>query len=296
MATLSTDIGFEPKVFADHVDAYFRQKLMWGAVALLDNTLQAEPGETVNFPFFNKIGAAEEPGEQNQLTVDKLGDDAFSVTVKEVGKAVGFKDKALRVSAARRAEIFNEAERQIARVHAEKVDNDLVALLEDSDNFSQGFTATAAAHTLDIRRLNASRISTFGDRHDEAAAVYLHSRQYLDLMNDSTAGFLNADATDPMFGLPGFMGRLLGMAVFVSDLCPQADDIDNATAFHGYIMKQNPYGIAIAESPMVETDRDILSRENVVTATQWYGVVGIHKKVSDDDLRVTRFTTTVSAV
>jgi N4-gp56 family major capsid protein len=295
-ATLSTDLGFEPKVFADHVQAYFRQKLMWGAAALVDETLTAQPGQTVHFPYFKKIGDAEEPAETNQLQVDKLIDDAFTCTVKEVGKAVGFTMRSFRASAARREEILAEAERQMARVHAEKVDKDLVALLANSANYTQGYTATAAANTLNIRSLNSARIGAFGDKHDEAAVVIMHSRQFLDMMNDSTAGFLKADANDPLWQTPGFQGRILGMAVLVSDLCPQVTDIDGADAFAGYIMKSNPYGICVAERPEVESDKDILSREIVVTATQYYGVVGLHKKVSNDDVRVARFTTTVSSL
>lgn len=295
MSTLSTDLGFEPKVFADHIQAYFRQKLMWGSVAMIDETLTSEPGQTVHFPFFNKIGAAEEPLETNQLAVDKLTDSAFTCTVKEVGKAVGFTMRSFRASAARRDQILSEAEKQMARVHAEKVDNDLVALLANAANYDQGFTGTAAADLLSVRNLNKARISVFGDRHDEAAVVFMHSRQFLDMMNDSTAGFLKADANDPLWRTPGFQGRILGMAVMVSDLCPQEADIDGLDAYSGYVMKMNPYGICVAERPEVESDKDILSREIVLTATQYYGTVGIHKKVSDDDLRVARFTTPVSA-
>ena len=296
MATLSTDLGFEPKVFADHVQAYFRQKLMWGSMALVDETLVAQPGQTVHFPFFTKIGDAEEPLETNQLVVDKLTDDAFTCTVKEVGKAVGFTMRSFRASAERRERILADAEAQMARVHAEKVDKDIVALLQDASSYTQGYTAAAAGDVLNIRTLNSARIGGLGDRHDEAMAVFMHSRQFLDMMNDSTAGFLKADALDPLYTVPGFQGRILGMAVFVSDLCPAvAGGIDGKDAFHGYVMKASPYGICVAEAPEVESDKDILSREIVITATQYYGVVGIHKKVSADDLRVIRFTTTVSS-
>lgn len=294
-ATTTNDIGFEPKVFADHIQAYFRQKLVWGSMAMVDESLVANPGMTVHFPYFKAIGAAEEPGEQNQLTVDSLEDDAFSCTVKEVGKAVGFKMRSFRKSAARKEEILTEAEKQLARVHAEKVDDDIVTLLQDSNNYTDGFTATSSGQTMTIQRLNTARITGFGDRHSEAAAVFMHSRMFLDMMNDSNAGFLKADANDPLWQTPGFEGRILGMALFVSDECPEvAGGIDSQTAYRGYIMKMNPYGICVAERPEIESDKDILSRELVVTATQYYGVVGIHQKVSADDARVIRFNAPVS--
>ena len=126
MSTLSSDFAFTPKVWQDHIDAFFRRKLVFGAFALQDNTLTAAPGETINFPFFKKIGDAEEPDEDEGVFIDKLEDDSFSATVKEVAKGVGINMKALRKSAARRERIFAEIQRQIGQVHAEKVDRDLV--------------------------------------------------------------------------------------------------------------------------------------------------------------------------
>src|SRR3546814_7674467 len=43
--------------------------------------------------LFKAITDAEEPEEDEALTVDKLSDDSFSATVFEVGKAVGFRSE-----------------------------------------------------------------------------------------------------------------------------------------------------------------------------------------------------------
>src|SRR3990172_9965833 len=113
-ATKSSDFAFVPKVWQDHVQAYFDRKLIVGQFAMRDNTLTAAPGDTVTFPYFKKIGDAEEPDEDSGLTVDKLQDDSFSCTVKEVAKAVGVKRRALRTSATTREKIFGEVQSQIA--------------------------------------------------------------------------------------------------------------------------------------------------------------------------------------
>jgi hypothetical protein len=78
-ATTSSDFNFVPKVWKDHVMAFFRRRLVAGAFALQDDTLKSEPGTVINFPFFKKIGDAEEPAEDQGLQVDKLADDSFSV-------------------------------------------------------------------------------------------------------------------------------------------------------------------------------------------------------------------------
>jgi hypothetical protein len=295
-ATQSGDFAFEPKVWGDHIRAYFDRKLVWGAMASIDDTLKPDvgAGETVNMPFFKKIGDVEEPAEDAGLVVDKLQDDSFSCTVKEVGKAVGIKKKAFKVSAARTERIISEIQSQMGRVHAEKVDKDLIAEQNGAGNYTSGYLATAAANTMNIRTMLRAMIVAFGDKHDDTVAVFMHSLQFLDLMTDTTAGFLNADASDPMNGIDGFKGRLLGKAIIVADTCPSAGTIDGKAAYHAFALKANPYGICVKQDMEVEKDYDILAREWVFTSNEWYGVKSFHAEVSADDKRACRITTTVS--
>ena len=289
-ATVSTDWNFAPKVWQDHIMAYFRQKLVWGSVALVDDTLKNSPGETVNFPYYNAIGAAEEPLETASLTVDNLSDDSFSATVKEVGKAVGAKDKALIVSADRREGIFAEAQRQIGRVIAEKVDLDLRTEAQAPGNFHQGYLATTAAEVCTIKRINQQKITSFGDKHDEAVVVFMHSLHLLSLLNDSDAGFMKADANDPMYNVPGFQGRLLGMAVITVDTVGNNGgvQIGSKDAYEVTICKPNAYGIIMKNDLNPEQDRDILAREWVWTGTMWYGVKAFHAKISPEDRKISK--------
>lgn len=295
MASTGTgDVAFVPKVWSDHINAYFDRKMALGSIALIDKTLESAPGETVHFPYFKAIGDAQEPGEDDGLEVRPLQDDAFSCTVKEIGNAVGWKDKARRKSAANPSGINPnskqeaEAQRQIARTFAEKVDKDIITTINTNGAYAAGYVATTAADTMKVSKLLESKIIAFGDKHDDAICVAMHSLDFLNLMNDSTAGFLKADATDPMFGLPGFQGRLLGMALFVLDTMPRATDIESKKAYYHFIFKANPFGIYMAEDMQPEMDRDILHRENLVTATMWYGVLALHAKVSADDKRIAR--------
>lgn len=294
-ATRAADFVFEPKVWQDHISAYFDRLLVYGAFALRDDTLTREPGETVNFPYFKAIGDAEEPAEDEGLTVDKLSDDSFSATVKEVGKAIGIKKKAFKKSAASVDRIVREGQQQLARVHAEKVDKDLLAEFSSSGNFVAGYTATAAADVMNIRNLNIGKIKGFGDRHKDSVVCFMHSLQFLDLMNDNTAGFLKADANDPMFRVQGFEGRLLGMAIVTVDTVPKVgSQIDSKDAYDAYIHKANAYGIMQKQDMEMDEDRDILQRERVFTADQWYAVKSFHGKINANDLKTVRIRTTVA--
>lgn len=287
-ATQTSDVVFVPKVWNDHIQAYFDRKMALGQLALVDKSLQADgSGETKNFPYFKAIGDAQEPAQDEGLEVEALADDSFSVTVKEIGKAVGWKDKAIKKSAASRERQEAEAQSQIARVLAEKVDKDLITLINSGGNSVAGFVTTLNTNTCSINRLIESKIKAFGDKSDQAVAVAMHSYDFLKLMTDSTAGFTKADANDPFWNAPGFMGRIAGMALFVLDTMPVVvGGIDGKRAYQHFIFKANPFGIYMKQEMLIEMDRDILHRENVVASTMWYGTLSLHAKVASNDYRI----------
>lgn len=275
-ATVAADFVFQPKVWKEHIGAFFRDKLLFGAIAMSDDTLSQEPGTTINFPYFKKVGAAEEPAEAASLTVDNLEDDSFSATVKEVGKAVGVKKKAFKVSAARTERVIQEITSQIARVHAEKVDNDLLAEFSAVGNF---VAPTLTVTGKNVRSINEGKVLAFGDLHTDAMALHINSLDMLSVMNDATAGFLKADAQDPMYEVPGYRGRLLGMAVFETDKVP---------AGTSYVHKMDPYGYILKQDMELESDYDILAREWVFTGNQWYAVKSFHSKIAADDYKTAK--------
>lgn len=296
-ATQSGDLAFSPKVWSDHINAYFDRKMGLGQLAMVDKTLEGQPGETVNFPYFKKIGDAQEPSQTEGLEVEALQDDSFSVTVKEIGKAVGWKKKAKRVSAASEGTQEAEAQTQIATVLAEKVDKDIISTINVVGASVAGYVATTAAETGTVQKLLKSKILGFGDKSDQAIAVAMHSMDFMHIFSDTTAGFLKADANDPLYQAPGFMGRLLGMAIFTLDTMPEvAGGINGKKAWYHFVFKPNPFGIYMAEEMLVEKDRDILHREDIVAATMWYGTLSLHGKVSADDKRIIKgaFTTELS--
>jgi hypothetical protein len=268
--------------------AYFDRKLVWGALAMRVSDLESKPGTTINFPYFKAIGDAEEPSASDALQVDKLQDDSFSCVVKEVGKAVGIRKAALMTSAAQQDRIFSEVQSQIGRVHAEKVDKDLIAEINTSGNYIDGFVSASNSETMTIKRLLQGKIGGFGDKHEDAVAVYMHSQHFLDLMQDSSAGFLQATANDPFQGIGGFQGRLLGMALIVSDTCPRLADIGGKRAYGAFVMKPNAYGIVTKQLPEAEYDYDMLHREHVFSGTQWYGVKAFHAKINALDYKIAR--------
>lgn len=297
-ATVASDFVFEPKVWSDHILAYFDRLLVFGAFALRNDELKQDgKGLTVNFPYFKAISDAVEPSESEVLEVDNMEDDSFSATVFEVAKAVGFTKKSFKKSAATTDSIMKEAQRQLGRVHAEKVDQKLLAEIDSTANHTNGYTATAAAGKMSVTNLLTGKIKAFGDKHKSAVACFMHSLQFLDLMTDSTAGFLKADANDPMYLVEGFEGRILGMAIVVNDNMtknPSGSQIDSKDNYRALIIKENAYGIMMKQDMELDSDKDILARQIIVTSNEWYAVKAFHKKVSNDDKRIASVITTIA--
>jgi hypothetical protein len=264
--------------------AYFDRKLVYGAFALRDDSLTAAPGLTQNFPYFKKVGAAQSPAEDEGLLVDNLTDDSFNVTVSEISKAVGVSKKAFKTSAARTERVIQEIQEQIGRVMAEKVDADLYTAFAASS--TTGYTSASgnSYSTMNIRVLNTGKIKAFGDKHKDAVVVFMHSLQFLDLMTDSTAGFLVANALDPMFMVEGFEGRLAGLAVISVDTVAKntAGQINSKDNYDCYIHKANAYGFMVKQEMELEHDYDILHRQWVFAGDQWYGCKSFDQTIGSD--------------
>lgn len=297
MTTKSSDFVFEPKVWSDHIMAYFDKKLVYGAFALQNDQLKAEgSGLTVNFPYYKAISAAEEPGEDDSLTPDTLSDDSFNATVFEVGKAVAIKKKAFKKSADTVAGIVSEAQQQIARVFAEKVDAKLNTEITNSANYTSGYSASEAGHTMNIRTLLKAKIVAFGDKNEDAEVCFMHSLPYLDLMSDTTSGFLKADALDPLNAIKGYVGRVLNMGLVVVDSCPKnvGGQVGGKDTYLTHFHKVNSYGIMWKQDMEMDEDKDVLARESLYAANQWYAVKSFHGKISADDKKCGALITTIS--
>ncbi len=308
-ATRAANFTFEPRVWSDHSKAYFDRKLVYGMFAVRNDTLKedAGKGDTVNFPFYKSIDRAEEIEEDESLSVDNLTDDSFSATVFEAGKAVGIKKRAFKRSADKVAGIVSEAQEQIGRVMAELVDeklNDEITATssETADplaaasyiNMNVASVATAATDTMNVRTLLRAKIRAFGDKSDDAQICFMHSLQWLDSQIDATAGFLRADANDPLSAIKGFTGRFFGMAIIIVDSVKKVGVVGGKDAYLSHFHKMDSYGIIEKQEMEMDEDKDILARERLYTGNQWYGVRSFHRRISPLDNKTGGLITTVS--
>jgi len=286
------DLAFVPQVANDHINASFSRSLGLATLGAKSDQLKGAPGTVQTFPYWKKMGGMQKPAVNEGLTPDKLVDDKFTFTVQEAGKAASWSDAAIMASGAGtspedvRSKSRQEALRQFGIIAAEQIDQDVVDLISNSANYKVGYTAADANGKLTIGSMLDLKIGAFGDKQSKAVAIAMHSLNFATLMKDSSAGFLKADATQPLYGRPGYEGLFLGQAVFVLDQMPQVNSVGGMKTFAVYTFKAEPFAIAWKKDFMPEEDRDILMRETLIAGTMWYGMTGLHCKIANDDYRI----------
>ena len=316
--TLSTEFTFTNQIASVHTSAYFRKRLVIARFGQIKST-ENIPGKDTTEPYFKKTKPAKAGVENTAVEIDNLVDAEFQMTVDEVVKGLGLTDSAKVRFGAPLPVWEQEAHRQIGRVFAEKLEDDVWTELKKPASFtelsspSKDFSISKVfgvdkgtedpefkLQELNIRALTKLRTRGLGDDGDEAFAVIMHSSHYNSIELDQGAGFLKADARFPLFKLKGFKGYtnlFLGLAFFVNDGVPAGADItvtDSGSAtqkyktFYVYLLKRNSFCITRKKRPTIEYDRDITKRADIMVASQWYGVTGLHKKVSPDDVKIVR--------
>ncbi len=268
--TLKSDM-IVPEVFGDIVTAKFKGKLVIANFALTDTTLVGNPGDTVHFPKWNPIGNAEDLEEDVAMVPEKLTSSDADATVKEVGKAVVISDQALLSSI---GDPLDEAGAQVGKVVARKIDADLIS--EAVTNCPEGRKILSTV-TDEFYEKVADAKSLWGDEAEEIAVLLVHSKMYTALLKDPN--FISADKYPAGVLITGAIGTLYGVPVMITDRVPYDTDTGVATSI---MLEKNALGYITKREPIVETGRDILKRNNLVTTNVHYAV----KLINTDGIAV----------
>ena len=267
-----------PQVFGDIVTAKFKGKLVIANFALTDTTLVGNPGDTVHFPKWNPIGDAEDLQENTAMVPEKLtSGDAFA-TVKEVGKAVSITDQALLCGI---GDPLDEAATQVGKVVARKIDADLIS--EAVSNCPAGRKILSSV-TDEFYKKVADAKSFWGDEAEEIAVLLVHSKMYTALLTD--ANFISADKYPAGVLVTGAIGTIYGVPVIITDRVPyntikDANNVNHDVAT-SIMLQRNALAYITKRAPIVETGRDILLRNTIITTNVHYAV----KLINTDGIAV----------
>lgn len=274
---------FVPEVYADTAEAKFLGAVkVAGSPAVQEKSeLEGGPGAAAQFPYWGALGELDDLTEGDAITPSGMSTANRSATIKEVGKGVEITDKARLVSL---GDPEAEAARQFGVLAARKIDTDLIAAAqavyvnaapgagevldpEVGSDESPLTHATVASGTSDVLSWSylVDAFAKFGDEFDpeDFAGIYINSAQHVQLMKD--ANFLSADKLGQS-GTPiakGQIGSAGGVPVFVTD---------KVAAKKVLIVKKGALGLLYKQRFIVEHDRDILARADVITTTAHYAV------------------------
>jgi N4-gp56 family major capsid protein len=259
--TLSTDL-IQPEVLADILSAEFPNKIRFAPLATVDTTLQGRPGDTITRPEWSRLTDATVLAETDVLVPEKLTQSSDTVTIKEAGKAVEITDKALLTSI---GNPLGEARSQIVGSIASKIDADLYATMAATTlTVVNGTSGTPK----DFKGANAvaavaaafAKFPEMDEPSDMFAGLVLSNQDYMDLVTSDlllTADKAGANAT--LFR--GSVGSFMGVPIIVS----------NRASAGALLIRRGAVVLSYKRNVLVETDRDILARSNVISANVHYG-------------------------
>jgi N4-gp56 family major capsid protein len=259
-----------PEVWGPAVMSVILQKAVLAPLVTNDETLVGQPGDTISFPKFGYIGDAVDLDEGVAIELKKLTMTDSSATIKEAGTGVELTDTALATSLGRPLDM---AVSQLATSIARKIDTDIRAAAESTVGTSPLVVADTA-DVLDWEAVTAG-IALLGDEWEptEMSGLVIHSAQHVSLLNDPNFIGIDKMGNNSVL-LRGQVGSIGQVPVIISD---RATRTGAGTELSPYVYKalmirRNALTLAYKRRPIVERDRDILRRTNVVTTNVHYAV------------------------
>jgi len=259
--TTSADV-FVPEVYADMQQAAFvgAVKVAGSAAVVQDNTLEGNPGDTVTFPKWDAIGELDDLAEGTAMTPVAMGVSSATATIKEAGKAVEITDKANLTGMGSAAQ---EARRQFGILAARKVDADLITAAQ----VAGGYTSTTT--TLNWAAM-VTAIGKFGDEWEPSdfAGLFIRSEQWGEIaqLDQWVDAAKIGGATVLRTGQIGVFG---GVPTFLTNRLASGKSL---------LLKNNSLGLLYKRRPIIEQDRDILKRTDVITTNLHYAVKRLNDK------------------
>ena len=238
-ATKIADL-INPQVLADMISAELPNAITFAPLAVVGTRLEGRAGNTLTLPKFGYIGDASEVAEGDDIPIAKMTTSETEVTIKKAGKGVELTDEAILNGY---GDNVGEAKSQIAN----KIDNDMLASLKTSTLTASGAMTVAGLITAKAK---------FGEKVNQPSVLIVNSTNYVKIASE----IVSLENTDKVL-MDGVVGKVAGMQVAISDKL-------SATEF--FIVATGALGLEYKRRVLVEKDRDIISKTNVITGDVHY--------------------------
>lgn len=242
-ATKIADL-INPQVLADMISAELPNAITFAPLAVVGTRLEGRAGNTLTLPKFGYIGDASEVAEGDDIPISKMTTSETEVTIKKAGKGVELTDEAILNGY---GDNVGEAKSQIVMSLANKIDNDMLASLKTSTLTASGAMTVAGLITAKAK---------FGEKVNQPSVLIVNSTNYVKIASE----IVSLENTDKVL-MDGVVGKIAGMQVAISDKL-------SATEF--FIVATGALGLEYKRRVLVEKDRDIISKTNVITGDVHY--------------------------
>lgn len=252
MAVTKLENLVNPTVVADTLTAQLPKAIKMTPVCEVNRDLVGTPGNTISVPKYEYIGDATDVAEGVAMDVTTLTATSTQATVKKVGKAVTLTDEAALSGT---GDPVNEATNQLKLSIASKVDNDILAALQ---------TGTQTVTGVFSLGLVSSALDTFEDEE-------LGERKFL-FVNPAMMGVLRMDETFTHASELGDKTLMTGAVgtVFGCEVIPTRKIVADAGTYTCVLAKEGAVALYLKRDVNVETGRDVLKKETVISADEHY--------------------------
>lgn len=289
MAVTTMANMINPQVMGDMIDAKIEALLKITPYAKVDTTLQGVPGDTKTVPSWNYIGDAEDVAEGAEVDLTAMTASSTTFTIKKAMKSVGLTQEAINSGL---GNPIGQAEKQLAKAIAGKVDNDvLAAALTATTTVGDGKAVIGYDGIVDA-------VAKFEDEEDGIDKVmFISPKQEATLLKDPD--FISADKFQAGVAVNGAIGKIAGCWIKKSNKIKAKSGV-----FTNPILKMEPDSaeteytedelpaITIFLKKDTQTDHDWKPRTQTheITTAKYYGVA----KTNDAKLVLAKFAETAT--
>lgn len=199
-----------PQVMGDMISAKTEAMLKITPYAKVDTTLQGVPGDTKTVPSWKYIGDAEDVTEGAEVGLTSMKASSTTFTIKKAMKAVGITQEAINSGY---GNPVDQAETQLAKAIAGKVDNDVfAAALKTSQVSGDGSSVIAYSGVVDI-------VDVFDEEEITDKALFINPKQLTKLRKDTE--FISADKYNNNVMVSGEIGMICQSRIIPSKKVPK---------------------------------------------------------------------------
>ena len=254
MGVTKLDNLVDVEVMAALVEKKLANNIVFGAIADITDELEGTAGSTLLFPSYQYIGGATVVGEGSTISVSTLIASTVSATIHKIAKGVTITDEAALSGV---GDPIGQGADQLALSLNDALDGEILTTLS---GIGSAMTYYTSASTVDPAVTDiADALELYGEDIDGVKVLYVAPKVYTAMRKAGVSGgFFPASEIAAEIAVKGTLGEYQGCNVIVTNRLKTSKDM--------YIVKPGAVKVILKRGIMVESDRDILKKETVITA------------------------------